>query len=63
MNVEAYGLFRVDPQPLLDHLAYPQDTIRLCSVRQPHGQLVPLGSDVHHGSVHLERDNDRNLKL
>ena len=55
VDVEAYGLVRVDAQSLLDHLSYPGDPIRLASVSEPHSQLVSLGSHIHHCSVHLKQ--------
>ena len=55
VDVEAYGLVRVDAQSLLDHLSYPSDPVGLTSVSEPHSQLVSLGSHIHHCSVHLKQ--------
>ena len=55
VDVEADGLVGVDAKPLLDHLAYPCDPVRLARVGEPDRQLVALGSNIHHRAVHLEQ--------
>ena len=54
VDIEAYGLVRVDAKALLDHLPYPGDAVRLASIGKPDCKLVTLGSHVHHRAVHLE---------
>ena len=54
VDIEAYGLVRVDAKALLDHLPYPGDAVRLASIGKPDCKLVTLGSHVHHRAVHLQ---------
>ena len=54
MNVEADLVPGVDAEPLLEHLPDAEDGVRLRGVGQPDCQLVALGADVHHSTVHLE---------
>ena len=54
VNVEADLVPGVDAEPLLEHLPDAEDGVRLRGVGQPDCQLVALGADVHHSTVHLE---------
>ena len=53
MNVEADLVPGVDAEPLLEHLPDAEDGVWLRGVGQPDCQLVALGADVHHSTVHL----------
>ena len=68
VDVEAYGLVRVDAQSLLDHLSYPSDPVGLTSVSEPHSQLVSFATNVNNSSVDLKnvegkKESDRGMKV
>ena len=53
VNVEANLNLGINVEPLLDHLAYPDDGVCLGSISQPNCKLVSFASHIDYSSIHL----------